>query len=198
MRKRISAALSSALRVALLASAIAGAATVSAAEVADVKVDDQLSSSGTALQLNGAGLRSEYFFSVYVAALYVPQKTADADAIIGAKAPHRMLMVMKRDVGAGKMLNAFHRGLAANVTEIEQQALKPRLDELDQAMTAMQEVKEGDRLTLDFGADGSVALALNGESKATIAGPGIASALLKIWLGEHPVQDDLKKALLGK
>ena len=30
-----------------------------------------------------------------------------------------------------------------------------------------------------------------------IAGEDFYRALLRIWLGEHPVQDNLKKALLG-
>jgi hypothetical protein len=34
-------------------------------------------------------------------------------------------------------------------------------------------------------------------SGAPIPGEDFYRALLKIWLGEHPVQDDLKKALLG-
>lgn len=190
--------LSAALRGMLLVAAMAAAPAVPAAEVSGVKLDDSLSAGGAPLVLNGAGLRSEYFVSVYVAALYAPRKSGEAGTLILEKAPRRMLMVMKRDVGAGKMLNAFHKGIVANLSEAEQQVLKPRLDEFDAAMTAMQEVKEGDRITLDFGADGGVALARNGQTQATIAGPGMAPALLKIWLGDHPAQDDLKQALLGK
>lgn len=186
------------VRGALLAVALLASSAAAAAEVSGVHFDDSVQVNGATLQLNGAGLRSEYFVSVYVAGLYLPQKTVDSASIIAGKLPRRMVMVMKRDVGAGKMLNALHKGIVANLSESEQQALKPRLDEFDAAMTAMQEVKDGDRITLDLGADGGVLLGRNGQTQATIAGPGMAPALLKIWLGPHPAQDDLKKALLGQ
>jgi hypothetical protein len=38
---------------------------------------------------------------------------------------------------------------------------------------------------------------LNGQSKATIAGDAFNVALTKIWLGDKPIQGDLKKAMLG-
>jgi hypothetical protein len=42
-------------------------------------------------------------------------------------------------------------------------------------------------------------LAVNGKPAGSpIAGEDFYRALLRIWLGERPVQDDLKKALLGE
>lgn len=179
--------------------ALAGlAGSVSAAEVEGEKLDDSISVNGTTLVLNGAGLRSEYFVGVYVAALYVPKKTGDAGQLINEKAPRRILMLMKHDVGAGKILNALHKGIVANLSQDEQLALQPRLNEYDQGQIAMKEVKAGDRITLDFGADGSVTLARNGQTQVSVVGPDMAPAMLKIWLGTHPAQDDLKKALLGQ
>jgi hypothetical protein len=186
------------IRAILLAGIVALAPRASAFEVAGVTLDDHVSVNDVPLVLNGAGVRSEYFVNVYVAALYAPQKSTDANILITEKAQRRMLMVLQHDFGAGRMLNAFHKGIVANLSEAEQTALKPRIDEYDQAMIKLKEVKQGDRLTFDLGADGGLVLSRNGEVQATIAGPGMASAMLKIWLGEHPPQDDLKKALLGQ
>jgi len=42
-------------------------------------------------------------------------------------------------------------------------------------------------------------LVINGAARGKpIAGEDFYRALLRIWLGEHPVQDDLKKAVLGE
>ena len=38
---------------------------------------------------------------------------------------------------------------------------------------------------------------LNGTAKGTIAGDAFNKALMRIWLGEQPVQSDLKRAMLG-
>jgi long-chain acyl-CoA synthetase len=38
---------------------------------------------------------------------------------------------------------------------------------------------------------------VNGAAKGTIPGDAFNVALTRIWLGDKPVQADLKKALLG-
>ena len=58
------------------------------------------------------------------------------------------------------------------------------------------EVKEKDVVSLDY-ANGSTTILLNGAAKASIPGDAFNAALTKVWLGEKPVQADLKKALLG-
>jgi len=40
-------------------------------------------------------------------------------------------------------------------------------------------------------------IGFNGAAKGTIPGEAFNKALTKIWLGEKPIQADLKKAMLG-
>jgi len=169
-----------------------------ALEVSSVKLDDKVNVGGTELVLNGAGVRSKFGLAkVYVAGLYAPAKTTSADSIISAKQPRRVMLVMKRDVDADKMLDAFHDGISNNSTGPEMEALKPKIAQLDSIFKAVKESHENDRIALDFGADGGVKITINGQAKDAISGPDIGSAMLKIWLGKKPVQDDLKKAMLG-
>ena len=63
-------------------------------------------------------------------------------------------------------------------------------------MKAFGEVKEGNVVTLDF-VDGATVVTLNGAAKGTIPGEPFNRALTKIWLGDKPVQADLKKAMLA-
>jgi hypothetical protein len=54
------------------------------------------------------------------------------------------------------------------------------------------------RITLDWTGAGT-AVTVDGKAAGQpIAGEDFYRALLKIWLGEKPVQADLKKALLGE
>jgi len=63
-------------------------------------------------------------------------------------------------------------------------------------LKAFKEVKEKDVVTLDF-VDGATRVGWNGDNKGTLAGEPFNRALIRIWIGDKPVQADLKKALLG-
>jgi long-chain acyl-CoA synthetase len=63
-------------------------------------------------------------------------------------------------------------------------------------MKAFKEVKEKDVVTLDF-VDGATKVGWNGEPKGSVPGEAFNRALMRIWVGDKPVQADLKKALLG-
>ena len=63
-------------------------------------------------------------------------------------------------------------------------------------MKSFGEAKEGSVVTLDF-IDNATKIGLNGATRGTIGGAAFNDALMKIWVGEHPAQDDLKKAMLG-
>lgn len=169
-----------------------------ALEVSGVRLDDKVNVGGAELVLNGAGVRSKFGLAkVYVAGLYVPAKTADANSVIAAKQPRRVMLVMKRDVDADKMLEAFHDGISANSSGPEMEVLKPKIAQLNSIFRAVKEARENDRIALDFGTDGGLKITINGQAKDSISGPDIAPAMLKIWLGKKPVQDDLKKSMLG-
>ena len=54
-------------------------------------------------------------------------------------------------------------------------------------------------VNLDWLPDSGTRLTFNGAQKGNdIAGEDFYRALLRIWLGDKPVQDDLKEHLLGK
>jgi hypothetical protein len=164
------------------------------AEVAGVKLADE----DQKLVLNGAGLRKRAFFQVYVIGLYLPEKKSAAAEAIGAAGPKRIAIHMVRDVGADQFGDALTDGMKDNVSEAEMKALEPRLKQLLAIMASMKEAKTGMRITLDW-TPGGTAVTIDGKPAGQpIPGEDFYRALLKIWLGERPVQADLKKALLGE
>jgi hypothetical protein len=84
-------------------------APVFGAECLKVKVLDSVKASGADLVLNGLGIRKATFMAVkvYVAALYLPQKSRDAGRILGAKQPWQLILRFVRDVGASDIRDAF-------------------------------------------------------------------------------------------
>jgi long-chain acyl-CoA synthetase len=166
-----------------------------AAEVGGVKLDDKVSLGAQELALNGAGIRTRVVFKVYVASLYLPQKATELAAVL-ARSPRRIQLNMLRTLSADQFVEALNEGLAENNTAAELAAVKSQVEQLAVIMKSFKEVKEKDVITLDF-VDGATRIGLNGEAKGNIGGDAFNQALTKVWLGDRPVQADLKKSLLG-
>ena len=171
------------------------AAAALAAEVGGVKLADKASVGGQELVLNGASIRTRAIFKVYVGSLYLPAKAGDAAGVL-AKGPRRIQLNLLRDLSPDQLVDALKDGLKDNSTEAELAALKPQSDQLTSIMKSFGEVKEGSVVTIDF-VDGNTALGFNGAPKGTIPGEAFNRALTKIWIGDKPIQADLKKAMLG-
>jgi len=74
-----------------------------------------------------------------------------------------------------------------------------RIEELLAIMNALVEAKKGDAILLDFLPDSGTRVVVNGQPRGKpIAGDDFYRALLRIWLGDKPVDGDLKKGMLGQ
>ncbi len=165
------------------------------AEVAGVRLEEQIQPGN--LVLNGAGLRKRLFFQVYAIGLYLPKKTADAEEAIASPGPKRVAIHMLRNVGAAEFSEALAEGIRANHAEAEAKALEPRVQALGAIMAELKEAKKGMAIALDFQGKDTQVLVDGKPAGSPIAGEDFYRALLRIWLGPRPVQDDVKKALLG-
>lgn len=163
------------------------------AEVAGVTIADE----DQKLVLNGAGLRKRAFFQVYAIGLYLPEKKTAAADVLGAGGAKRVLIHMLRDVDADQFVGALTDGMKDNLGEAEMKAFEPRVRQLQAVMQSLKEAKKGMRITLDWTGTGTAVTVDGKPAGPPIPGEDFYRALLKIWLGENPVQADLKKALLG-
>ena len=100
--------------------------------------------------------------------------------------------------GQELMLNGAGRtdGLKQNTTAAELSAIAVQTGEMAAIMKSFGQAKEGSVVTIDF-VDGSTKIGLDGAVRGTIDSASFNDALTRIWIGEHPAQSDLKKALLG-
>ena len=101
--------ISRSVRAATLVAAMLVVPGLRAAEVAGVKVDDQIKVGSSELVLNGAGLRTKVFVKVYVGALYVTQKATTPAALLDATTPRRMNMRLLRDVDSDTLFGCAAR-----------------------------------------------------------------------------------------
>ena len=165
-----------------------------AAEVVGVKIGDTARVADTELSLTGAGLRKRFVFQVYAIGLYVQDRKADP---ISQPGPKRVQIHMLRDVGAEPFIDALVDGIKANHSEAEAKALAPRVKQLGAAIAEIKEAKKGMTIALDWNGKATQLVVDGKPAGQPIPGEDFYRALLRIWLGDKPVQDDLKKSLLG-
>lgn len=178
-----------------LATATASAQMV---ELDGVKLDATAQVDGSALQLNGAGIRTRAIFKVYVAGLYVPQKANTAAALLAQKGARRVAITMLRNVDADTFAGALTEGLQANHTEAQFAGFKAQVDALSANLKAAGEAKKGAVIHLEFAPSAGTRVLVNGNaSGSAIPGEEFYTALLRIWLGDKPVDADLKKGMVG-
>ncbi|MBX2835994.1 MAG: chalcone isomerase family protein [Gammaproteobacteria bacterium] len=177
------------LTVALMASGL-----VSAKSVSGVEIPDTLTVAGQELVLNGAGLRKKLFIKLYVGGLYLPQPSSDAEGIIAEAGPMAISMHIKSDLLTKKKLLAALEDGMKNSTGGNTAPIQTELDQLKSLFK--DSVRPGDVIVLAFDGVGTDVI-LNGESLDVIDGLPFKQALFGVWLSAKPAQASLKKAMLG-
>lgn len=171
----------------------------SAAELESVQMADTIKVANQDLVLNGMGLRSRFGLRVYVAGLYVGKKSTNTAELLQQSGPKRIAITMKRNVDADTFLKALEDGIAANHSPQQLASLKDRMGKLSEVILAIKEAREKDLLNLDLIPEVGTQLSVNGKPMGQpIPGEDFYQALLRIWIGDKPVQDGLKAGLIGK
>lgn len=181
-----------------MAAGLVLAVPASGADVAGANFPESIRTDGAELVLNGAGLRKRFVFDVYAMGLYLAQKHKDAADAVAAPGRKRVQIHMLRDVGADQFTQALVEGLRANHDEAQYRGFEPQVQRLAAVMAEIKEAKEGMRIALDWTGSQTQVLVDGKPASAAIPGEDFYRALLRIWLGGKPVQDDLKKQLLGQ
>ena len=181
--------------LAALSAAVAIGTPTYAATCRDVPFPDGVNAGGGDLVLNGLGIRKATMLSikVYVAGLYLPQKSRDAAGILRAAGRWRLVLRFVRDVGATDIRDAFQEGFEKAAGD-KLAALGPRIEALKARMV---DFKTGQSLSFTHDPAAGVSIDANGAAGPPIAGADFAAALLAVWLGPKPPNEDLKTGLLG-
>lgn len=165
------------------------------AEKAGVALLDSQMVGDQQVVLNGIALREKFVFDVYVAGLYVVEKSNNPEAIFAADAPRVMVMHFLRDVGADKMNEAWVEGVEANVPDASTE-LKGKID---QVTTMMEDIKDDQTMGFIYTPGTGTQVMVNGKDKGTIPGKDFADAILATWIGPKPGPGKkFKAALLGQ
>jgi len=108
------------LSVAFICNLLVLGSLVEARSFNDLKFPDKLTLAGTEtqLQLNGVGMRTKFFFDIYIGVLYTETAAKTRDEVQEQKGPKRVLMHFVYDeVSAEKLTAGWTGGFVENQTD---------------------------------------------------------------------------------
>lgn len=161
-------------------------------EIEGISIPETLNSD---LLLNGAGIRSKFFFKIYIAELYLEHPATKASAILDTPGRKRMTMHMLYDeVAREKLIDGWNDGFSGNLTAEQLKTLNPEIQQFNDLFI---DVHKGEEIILDYTPGQGTAVFIAGQHRGVITGADFNRALLSIWLGKSPINEDLRAALLG-
>jgi Chalcone isomerase-like len=171
-----------------------------AQEVAEPRTGVRFPAKVGDMSLLGVGLRTKTILKVkvYAIALYVADaalagplkgKTPPALAheLVWGDFPKEVHLHLVRDVSASQMQEALREAL--------QHADKARLDTF---VSYFSDIKTGEEDVLRWAPGGTLETIAKGTPKPPIADKNFAAAVFGIWLGDDPIQDDIKRDLMAR
>jgi hypothetical protein len=173
---------------------------IHAAELEGVTLEDRVRVEGRELELNGIGMRTRFFVNVYVGGLYLENKVGTAQAAIDAPGAKRVIFVMMRAADAEQFVDSIDDGLRANNTPEELARVQHQIDALFGMIRNIGQAKKGMRIVLDYApSTRATTLFVDGVAQGQpMAGEEYYRILLRIWFGDNPAQEELKRGLLGQ
>ena len=189
-------------RPAALLLSLALAAPALAQDIAEPKSGVKFAAKSGDMSLLGVGLRTKTMLKVkvYAVGFYV----ADS-ALAGPLAAHKgktdspafykdlvwgdfgkqIVMKFTRDVSADQIRGAFRETLEGTT-------------KLEQFLGYFGDTKEGQEYVITWKPGGILATKVAGVDKPEIGDKNFAAAVFGIWLGEKPIQGDIKKGLASR
>jgi hypothetical protein len=169
---------------------LATPSVTSAATNRGIPFADKISIDGTEMTLRGIGILRKYFIKGYLVGLYLPVGVQNRDALkdVGKRLEYYFFLDMEAEDFRSTGLPL----MARNIGDEAAARLQPELESFNRLY---RDVPKGQRYTITYLPGRGTELALQGKSLGWVEGADFASAYFSIWLGPHPVSDELKEGL---
>lgn len=181
--------------IGVLCALLFAASATAATTVEGVQFPDSVTVGNRTLILNGAGLREKFWVDVYAGALYLPHKATTADAVLAETGPSRIVMHLLHDISHSQFADAWEHDFRQNNSDKVYQAIKERLERFNAFFS---DAKDGQQIVIDYVPDTGTSVSVDGKLIGTVAGADFHTALMRVFVGDHPPTDALKQGLLGK
>ncbi|WP_404376236.1 chalcone isomerase family protein [Vreelandella aquamarina] len=181
------------LVAALLLSAALSATSATASSVTErgERFDRVVEGNGQRYTLLGSGVFRYMIWTAYAGAYYQLEGEREPQPL--SDVPRRLELAYFHEIAAEDFAEATEKTLSDSLTLYEFNQVKENLEQLNQQY---RDVVPGDRYLLSWDGE-QLRLALNGETLYEDNSAEFASAMFGIWLGERPLGEDFRDALLG-
>jgi hypothetical protein len=171
---------------------LAAALPVAAREMAGVRAPDQETVAKKSIVLNGLGVRSKFVWKLYLAALYLESPVRGADAILASEQVKRLEITMLRDLTKSQVTGAFKDAAARS------NASKSAREQIDTLFSGLGALKSGEQIVITYVPGQGTSVSGRYGGGVVLPGKELADDIFSIWIGSNPIDQGLKKALIGE
>lgn len=157
-----------------------------------VNLPNSVTVDGTELVLNGMGIREATAFqvNVYVAGLYLEQRSNDAAAILASDTRKRITLRFVHEVERDDVVEAMRDGFRNNAPGTP----AAKINQLIGWTSAM---AVGNTMQFTYVPGRGTEFSVNGQVKGTIEGADFARSVFSLYIGRNPPNRGLRVGLLG-
>ena len=158
---------------------------------------DEVTVDGRTLTLNGMAIRTATVFKidVYVAGLYLEQKTALAEELLRLEQPIHIHMEYLRSVERKDIAKAWVDSFEDHGA-LEPESYRERLDEF---LSWLPSMSKGETTTFTYVPENeTLSVQVNQELQGSIVGAGFARTFFQVWFAPDVPYPNLRDGLLGR
>jgi hypothetical protein len=161
--------------------------------------ESQVQISNTQLQLNGMGSRYKAVVKVYDLGLYTSRKVHTVEELFALDGPKRLQFVAQRDINSTDLGRMMVRAMSDNSSR---EIINRHMDaatRLIEIFSSSLKIAAGETFSVDFVPGKGAFFSFHGQQQGEPVGDAeFFNMMLRIWLGDMPVDHSLKSALLGQ
>lgn len=183
----------------LLTSTLIGATPALAVNAVGVGVQypETVRVEGQTLTLNGTGVAYRALAKLYTVGLYLPAKNSDINAVMNLSTPRQLRFVMLQGMRVDEIGKVITRGIELNSPRADFFKLIPSIRAMGEQFASIRRMNAGDTFVIEHVPRRGTLFLVNGQPVGLpIDEPLFYPAILRVWLGDKPVTQDLKTALL--
>ena len=170
-----------------------------AQEIAEPKTGVKFAAKDGDGSLLGVGLRTKTMLKVkvYAIGLYAAD-TAIAGPLKGKAGTLELYTQLVNSDFQKKVVMKFVRDVSASqIRDAFRESLKNTGPRMEEWLAYFNDIRSGQEIVIAWVPSAGLETKVAGTDKPVINDKGLASSVFGIWLGDKPVQDDLKQALVS-
>lgn len=158
----------------------------------------QIGGAAGALNLNGWGMRRRFGVDVYEVALYVQERSVNPADHLSLARRNRLAIRFARELDNEQFTRVLLAALRDRVSMSETPTMVDTMLRFSEVFSSVPVFKIGDEVTVTITGGGRMDFTINGDAKGfkPITEAALARGLLAIYIGDKPIDADLKRDML--